>query len=192
MSAPLTADWNGRELTLWTFGQLDSMSRMNVKQRALNLQDLIGADQLPPLSTGQREATIKWILEVQVLVCGSKGMNVRSIEDFGWVGNDDERAYFDPGPPMSQAAPPPGYGSTPQGMMPPQGRPNDAHSEAMAGAAAARQRNQGSYVFGDGSTHNGPHGGRQTQAQAQMSAHEDAMAGAHAARQRNQGSNIFG
>ena len=57
---PPSVDWNGQELNLWTFGQLDAMSKLNLKQRALNLRDLIGADQLPPLSTtGQREATVR-------------------------------------------------------------------------------------------------------------------------------------
>eukprot|EP00966_Prymnesium_polylepis_P305645 7062880-Prymnesium_polylepis.1 len=47
---PPSVPFNGREITLWTADQLEVSSKLNLKQRALNLRDLVGADQLPPLN----------------------------------------------------------------------------------------------------------------------------------------------
>ena len=48
---PASCPFNGRDVTLWTFEQLEVSSKLNLKQRALNLRDLVGEEQLPPLTT---------------------------------------------------------------------------------------------------------------------------------------------
>ena len=46
---PATVPFNGQDVPLWTFAQLEQQNKQTLKQRALFLRDLIGVEQLPPL-----------------------------------------------------------------------------------------------------------------------------------------------
>ena len=39
---------------------------------------------------------IKWVLDVQLAICASKGINLRGISAFGWKEPEESNAYFDP------------------------------------------------------------------------------------------------
>ena len=55
---PTTCPFNGQDVTLWTYEQLEVSSKLNLKQRALNLRELVGEGQLPPLKSGGPNITI--------------------------------------------------------------------------------------------------------------------------------------
>ena len=67
---PETISIGSRQCPIYTYQQLQELSRDNLKQRALNLRDLAG-DQVPPLqhSAPHNEVSI-WIIQVQVKLPG--------------------------------------------------------------------------------------------------------------------------
>ena len=48
---PTTVAFDGKEVPLYTFEQLSQQPRLKLKNRAMDLRDLVGADSLPPLVT---------------------------------------------------------------------------------------------------------------------------------------------
>jgi len=202
MALPASVPFNGRDVTLWTCGQLENASKLNLKQRALNLRDLIGEDQLPPLNTsGPAPTIILWLLEVQVALCKTKGLNVE-VADFGWKPSEEFPVFDSAAHAAPQRAPPP-FGTDAEPMDDRSRQPEAAYggqqaayNDAVSVAQAARQRNQGTFAFGDDAHVSAapPRGNRQQQASpaTNMDAYETAAQGAQAARERNRGSNIFG
>jgi len=181
---PATIPFNGRDVPLWTLSQLELASKLTLKQRALNLRDQVGSDQLPPLAaSGPAEAIVKWLLEVQVALCRSKGLLVE-LADFGWKAPLAAEAYFNPPTPEPRAPPPPQAAAADLSAQ-------AAYADAMLVAQTARQRNQSSLAFGDGAAavrSRPPSGAPPTH----NDVFNDAAEGARKARARNQGSNIFG
>jgi len=139
---PATVDCFGKEgHQLWGFKQLEAANKAHLRRKAMDLRDLIGAEKLPPMPNAQ-EAQIRWLIDVQVMLLNSlEGQGKYSSCDFGMPSNFavPEQAYFGLGEPARAPAG--------QNAMAPRGEENPAlaaaHSEAMAGAAAAKARNRG-------------------------------------------------
>ena len=69
---PSSISFNERDVPLWTFEQLERLSRANLKQRALDLREAIGAEKLAPLKpAGGRDHVISWIINSQALIVQS-------------------------------------------------------------------------------------------------------------------------
>jgi len=134
-----------REVPLYTFGQLEQQPRMSLKNRAMNLRDLIGAERLPALSAaGAKEEVIVWIIDVQCMLAKATGLDITpahlgvpadfNVQDDGLMaeGDNGHRGQPESQPPLSQRA---GDG--------------DAYAAAMNQAAMHKMKNQrGSNIFG--------------------------------------------
>ena len=81
---PKELNFNGREVRLYTFDDLESLGTAALKQRALNLRDLVGPDpSVPRLTPGaSAEQLVLWLITVQCLLMGAAGQAV-SPQDFG-------------------------------------------------------------------------------------------------------------
>jgi hypothetical protein len=228
---------------LWTYAQLERLNRASVKNRALDLRDLLGAD-LPKsvavlrASMGQ-DVIIKWILDVQVHMARTCLGIELTIADFGALPEIHEDAPMVRAPSASVRSAPYAMVETEQQPLPSASgrmqysRPstagesymNDnastrsAHDDAVAGAAAAKLRNTGSFALGGQSPeptadallrHDRQYTPsaapweteprRPTTASSQVSAYsmaysqatEDSSLAAEASRRRNMGSFAFG
>jgi len=77
MSLPQSIQFDQRDVPLYTFGQLEQQPRPSLKNRALNLRDIVGAERLPPLSpAGAKEDVISWIIEVQCMLAKATGLDI--------------------------------------------------------------------------------------------------------------------
>ena len=146
MPLPQTVDYNGRPTNIFTYEQLEQQPRRNLKNRAKDLQDLIGADRLPPLvANGSVESVTVWILEVECALLKMHGIEATPF-DLGMpngFGTEEEENMFNHAKGKSRE---PIREIT-------QGVDSDgaaaAYAAAMEAAAATRQRNQmGSNIFG--------------------------------------------
>lgn len=153
MSLPTEVIFNGIEIQLLTFQQLEQLSRQNLKLRVKTLQEQLEGQQLPPCMGHSPDVTIDWILKVQCAICMGKGVRL-SPADFGAPANADSEGFFGRGEAMPQSAKAKGdQWSHSNDMRAPMGNhngqgSNDVYADAMATAAAAKQRNMGSNIFG--------------------------------------------
>jgi hypothetical protein len=76
MQVPASIEFEGKTLQLWRADQLENLSPENLRRRALDLRDIVGADRVPPLPR-HKEGAIKWIMDLQAAV------SQLSAEDFG-------------------------------------------------------------------------------------------------------------
>lgn len=156
MAPPEAVTFEGKEVPCWTHDQLEKLSKLNLKQRAMNLRDQIGVDRLPALRlSSQPTALISWLLVAQCIICEALGMPMTP-QDWGAPidVSEGETTYFGGNTPRSQPTPQPpaaaqqkstaGYGQ--QGDV-------SGHDAVMAAAQAARLRNQGSLTLGDASSY---------------------------------------
>lgn len=167
LEVPTSVVFEERDVPLWTFEQLSRLSRANLKQRALNLRDHVGAARAPPLRPGGgRDLLITWLLEVQVALANSVGLGL-TLASFGapadlWEDQPVEPMFAPRHNNGGGDAPSSGYNNPPQAPQlrerepPPYGRDDDVqsqrsdrrpmtpHEDAAAGALAARRRNEGS------------------------------------------------
>merc|ERR1740117_1880230 len=86
------------EIPLFTYQQLAAAGdRTKIRTKALNLRDLVGEDQVPPLvATGSLAATILWILQSQVHLQRAMGDSGASLKRFGWeqsIGTAEEGCF---------------------------------------------------------------------------------------------------
>ena len=146
--APDTAAFEGKSVALYTFEQLSQQPRLKLKNRAMDLRDLVGADRLPALTTtGSIEAVTRWIMDTQCALCRASGLGDLTPEMFGMPA--DYGAIEDGGllHPTSKT-----MGRPRQPMQDlVQGNPSEAiavYAAATAAAAATRARNQSSNIFG--------------------------------------------
>ncbi|KOO28984.1 sporangia induced hypothetical protein [Chrysochromulina tobinii] len=146
--APDTAVFEGKSVALYTFEQLSQQPRLKLKNRAMDLRDLVGADRLPALTTtGSIEAVTRWIMDTQCALCRASGLGDLTPEMFGMPA--DYGAIEDGGllHPTSKT-----MGRPRQPMQDlVQGNPSEAiavYEAATAAAAATRARNQSSNIFG--------------------------------------------
>lgn len=79
MAVPSSVRVGSADVPLYTYTQLSNLSRVNLKQRMLNLRDSIGP-QLPPLPAGT--GIMQWIIDAQVLVAQGAGLALEAV-DFG-------------------------------------------------------------------------------------------------------------
>mmetsp|Transcript_119715 Transcript_119715/g.233057 ORF Transcript_119715/g.233057 Transcript_119715/m.233057 type:complete len:371 (-) Transcript_119715:256-1368(-) len=56
---------NGLTVKLWTFEQLESLSRAVLRERAMVIRDALGEDGCPPIPSGHSQDVIRWILQMQ-------------------------------------------------------------------------------------------------------------------------------
>lgn len=63
-------DINGQQVQIWSYRQLEFLDKQGLRQRAMRLQDVIGAERLPPIPSMQRDDSIRWILHVQSQITG--------------------------------------------------------------------------------------------------------------------------
>jgi len=149
---PDSVTFENRTVPLYTYGQLQQQPRQKLKNRAQDLQDLVGKDRLPPLvASGSVESVTLWILDVQSAIARSAGLEItpadlgQPADAFGAMENEHGLLH-----PTSK-----GFGGAPprqpmQDLV--QGPGSDAEAaylSAMQAAAATRARNQaGSNIFG--------------------------------------------
>ena len=82
--APDTAAFEGKSVALYTFEQLSQQPRLKLKNRAMDLRDLVGADRLPALTTtGSIEAVTRWIMDTQCALCRASGLGDLTPDMFG-------------------------------------------------------------------------------------------------------------
>ena len=140
-------------LQLSTFQQLEQLSRQNLKARVRTLQEQLGEANLPALTGHGPDVTIEWILSVQCAVCAGKGIRLTPA-DFG-APAPSEDGFFGRGEayPQSEKAKSGQWSHSKDVHRAPMGEVSNAstqgaYTDACHGAAAARQRNQGSNIFG--------------------------------------------
>jgi len=197
MSLPQSVTFSDKEVPIFTFKQLEQKPRLTLKNIAMNLRDMIGAERLPPLrAAGSLEEVTSWIIDVQCMLAKAVGMDI-SPEALGQPSDFGMAEAGLMGGPQAQA----------QGGGRRDNRPEfDAMPthDTMAAAAATKAKNQrGSNIFG--SDDEAPKAYQQQRQPMQplgqggpndvsaMAAYTTAMDQAAATRARNQrGSNIFG
>jgi len=117
---PTSVFFNGRDVNIYSFAQMDRIGKKSLKDRAMNLRDLVGADKLPRFSPGmQDEQMIAWLLEAQIIVAAWCGVTL-TVADLGAPkGGDGVGAYLAhlqnaPSPAAQQRSLPPPQHSPPQ------------------------------------------------------------------------------
>merc|ERR1712125_154703 len=116
--------YQGKEQTVWTEEQLGSMGKAAIKQRAMDLRDLVGTTmQLPPMPRHQ-DLLPGWIISVQVAMMRGQTGSQR---------------------PVSRASEAPARKQVHRGEEDDQAEAFFANKMARE---AAQQRNRGSNIFG--------------------------------------------
>jgi len=142
--------FENKSVPLYTFEQLSQQPRQKLKNRAMDLRDLVGADRLTPLrSSGSVELVTMWILETQCAIAKSAGIDL-SPAMLGLpanYGDCEDGTLMQPGAKAYSGAP---QRAPMQELQ--QGAGADAmaaYDAAMSAAAATKLRNQqGSGIFG--------------------------------------------
>jgi len=207
MAPPASLQFEGKDVPLWTYSQLEKLSKSNLRNRAQNLRDQIGEERLVPLRlSAQPPALIRWLLVAQCTLCEVVGLSFVTLKDWGApedVGNAGEtEPYFGQGGPRpptrdqqtADAAmmppPPPPPGAEMMYAMPPPGA--EMHAMPPYGYDAQQQQQMPASPH----HHQPPMAAEAPPTPSQYAqlenAHQDAMAGARAARARNTGTFSFG
>ena len=77
---------------LYSFAQLERMSKRGKANIAANLRDGPSASQLPPLNiNAPEEQLVDWILNAQVMLGTSAGMEGMDLKSFGFVDRSQEQ-----------------------------------------------------------------------------------------------------
>jgi len=144
-----------KDVPIYTFGQLSQQPRLKLKNRAMDLRDLIGADRCPPLNAnGTAESVTLWILEVQCSVANSVGYELTCQKlglPEGYGELEIDRIILGRCPAASAKSMPdiPLRQPMQELVQRPGAAAIAAYEAATAAAAAARNRNQaGSNIFG--------------------------------------------
>ena len=110
---PASVLFNGREVSIYTFAQIDRLGKRALKERAMNLRDLVGAQHLPRFSPGYPdEQMVAWLMEAQTIVAAASGVHI-TVGDLGApTGGDGVGAFLahlqdSAASPLFQQAPPP-------------------------------------------------------------------------------------
>ena len=107
---PASVPFKGQDVPIYTFPQIDRLGKKSLKDRAMNLRDLVGAANLPRFSPGmQDEQMVAWLLETQTIIAASAGISL-TVADLGAPkGGDGVGAYLThlKNAPSSQLPPPP-------------------------------------------------------------------------------------
>jgi hypothetical protein len=80
---PVSVAYNGRDVSIYTFQQIDRIGKNALKERSMNLRDLFGAAKLPRFSPGMPdEQMVAWLLEAQTIVAAACGISL-TVSDLG-------------------------------------------------------------------------------------------------------------
>ena len=172
MLAPNSLVFEDKELTMFSFTQLEQLSLKVLRSRAWAIRDQVGADRLPPVPQNN-EAIVMWILDTQTAISRVVGQEY-TIYDFGYPKHglptvDD--SFFAPQPAMGELSP-----------CVPTSAPSQARSSPLsAGKERAPIHDE-----------RAPVPGAHTAAdQAMVGAFNEATAARKAAKERARGSGIF-
>ena len=106
MLAPISIVFEDKDLTMFSFTQLEQLSNKVLRGRAWAMRDQIGADRLPPVPQ-VNDAIIMWILDTQTAISRIVGQEY-TIYDFGYPKNGlpvVDAHFFDPQPAMGELSP---------------------------------------------------------------------------------------
>lgn len=83
VAAPLPASLtlDGVEVPVWSYAVLSNLKRANVKERALNLREAVGAERLPPLEDGSH--LVPWLIHAYAAVAAAAGRADLTTAAFG-------------------------------------------------------------------------------------------------------------
>ena len=124
---PQSVPFNGRDVAIYTFAQIDRLGKKSLKERCMNMRDLVGAAKLPRFSPGmQDEQMVAWLLEAQTIVANACGFSL-TVADLGAPkGGDGVGAFLThlQNAPSPAQPPPPQFQQQPQYQQqpPPQAR----------------------------------------------------------------------
>merc|ERR1740138_753667 len=92
---PVSVSYCGSDVPLYTFAQVDRLGKKTLKERAMNMRDLVGSANLPRFSPGfQEEQMVAWILEAQTIIASACGIPL-TVADLGAPsGGDGVGAYL--------------------------------------------------------------------------------------------------
>jgi len=87
--------FNGKDIPIYNFIQIDRLGKKLLKERAMNLRDLVGASNLPRFTPGMPdEQMVAWLIEAQLIVAASAGISL-TVADLGAPkGGDGVGAYL--------------------------------------------------------------------------------------------------
>tara|TARA_B100000795_G_scaffold115160_1_gene85532 strand:+ start:706 stop:1203 length:498 start_codon:yes stop_codon:yes gene_type:complete len=103
MLAPISIVFEDKDLTMFSFTQLEQLSNKVLRGRAWAMRDQIGADRLPPVPQ-VNDAIIMWILDTQTAISRIVGQEY-TIYDFGYPKDGlptVDGGFFDPQPAMGE------------------------------------------------------------------------------------------
>ena len=81
---PTDVKFEGHTFELKTYSQLEGQSKRNLHDRCTMIRDKLGANRLPSFNpSGDRDAHIRWILEVEVAICNACTGQSFTFFDFG-------------------------------------------------------------------------------------------------------------
>eukprot|EP00633_Aureoumbra_lagunensis_P002009 CAMPEP_0197287310 /NCGR_PEP_ID=MMETSP0890-20130614/3556_1 /TAXON_ID=44058 ORGANISM="Aureoumbra lagunensis, Strain CCMP1510" /NCGR_SAMPLE_ID=MMETSP0890 /ASSEMBLY_ACC=CAM_ASM_000533 /LENGTH=145 /DNA_ID=CAMNT_0042756819 /DNA_START=52 /DNA_END=489 /DNA_ORIENTATION=- len=81
-ATPVSIQFEGKELSFWTYGQLNQLSSKALKQRAMNVRDAVGESRLSRMPR-DKENCIAWIIKAQILANSSNGGHALTLQEFG-------------------------------------------------------------------------------------------------------------
>jgi len=92
---PASVPFNGKDIPIYNFIQIDRLGKKLLKERAMNLRDLVGASNLPRFTPGMPdEQMVAWLIEAQLIVAASAGISL-TVADLGAPkGGDGVGAYL--------------------------------------------------------------------------------------------------
>ena len=92
---PASVPFNGKDVPIYNFIQIDRLGKKLLKERAMNLRDLVGASNLPRFTPGMPdEQMVAWLIEAQLIVAASAGISL-TVADLGAPkGGDGVGAYL--------------------------------------------------------------------------------------------------
>ena len=172
MLAPNSLVFEDKELTMFSFTQLEQLSLKVLRSRAWAIRDQVGADRLPPVPQNN-EAIVMWILDTQTAISRVVGQEY-TIYDFGYPKHglptvDD--SFFAPQPAMGELPP-----------CVPTSAPSQARSSPLS---AGKERPP---IHDERAPVPGAHTAAD---QAMVGAFNEATAARKAAKERARGSGIF-
>jgi len=99
-SVPEVITWgpDKHRIRMWTYSQLTELSRVNLKQRALNMRDQVGEGELLPLqASGSQGQVVSWLITAQVHLANRLGYTLVTAD----LGLPESEAHMPFDPPVN-------------------------------------------------------------------------------------------